>query len=111
MDYITLESVQLELTKVEMVEQQLPSILKSIAFNISATEYRVLAHIYVYGRDGLTILANEGTMTMKSLENITTKYRKLGLVHGLRNNTKLHPEIQPKLESYKFETIVTLKNE
>ena len=103
---------ELHLTRVELIEHQLVDILKPTGMVVNDTELKVLAYVFLYGREAIYKASDAGLGNTKSIENILTKYRKKGLVHGIRNNTKLHPEIKPIIaDEVTYEVIIKLKDE
>ena len=105
------ETVELLLTKEQAVELQLRDILKPTKTNPNDTELKVLSYVFFHGREAIIKASLDKVGTTKSIENIITKFRKLGIIHGKRNHTKLHPSIEPFTENFKFVTKVTIINE
>lgn len=90
-----------KVSKEELVRFQLQYTLEQ--YDIADTELTVLAYIYLYGRDAIQKLLDDTILkSKKSIENIITKYRKEGIIHGLRQDTALHPGIKPFLENIEF---------
>ena len=90
---ILLTSTPLELNRKELIQFQLKWILNSIKIN--ETELMALSYVYLYGNDAPAYLVKDKVSTNeKSIENIISKFRKKGIIIGVREQTKLNPGIK-----------------
>ena len=79
---------------------------------ITETEFNVLAYVYLYGRQAIDkVVKAEILSNDKTVENIISKFRKKGLIHGIGKKTKLHPQIKPFLGSIEFSIKLKLNEE
>lgn len=91
----------LKLSKEELVAFQLNYILRKMKLN--ETQLRVLAYVYLYGHDTADRLYREGfTKSARSVYNSISDFRKLKLVVGKGEETRLHPNIKVYLEDLSY---------
>ncbi len=99
----------LDVNMIELITFQLEYILMD--YRLKKTQLKILAYVYVYGTGAITELIKEGLLTnAKTAENYISGLRKLGLVHGLRNSTKIHPNIKVFEEDIEFSIKLQLKD-
>jgi len=101
----------IEVNKEELVRYQLEHILKG--YNLNITDLNVLTYVYLYQDKASEIMVSKGySKSEKSVENLISKYRKLGLVQGTRKNTKLNEQINPiYLEDLEYTLILKLQDD
>lgn len=106
-----LKTKELFYSKEEIIAHQLVEILAPNDLKISETEYKVLAYVFLYGRDAILKASRAKLGSHKSIENILTRFRKEGIIHGIRNKTKLHPSIKPFVDSIEYKIKINLIDE
>jgi len=101
----------IEVNKEELVRYQLEHILKG--YNLNITDLNVLTYVYLYKDKVPEVMVAKGySKSEKSVENLISKYRKLGLVQGTRQDTKLNEQINPiYLEDLEYTLILKLQDE
>ena len=98
----------LEVSLVELITFQLEYILMD--YEVKEAEIKVLAYIYIYGNDAPKYVVKDKILgRIKTVENYISTLRKLGLVHGNRNTTKVHPGIKVFKEDIEFSIKLKLK--
>lgn len=91
-----------ELDKIDFIAFQFKFIFYGVSFN--DTELKVLAHLYLHEENAIeSVISNKVMGNAKSVENMISKFRKLGIVEGRSKNTRLHEGIKPILEPIEFQ--------
>ena len=85
--------ITMNLEEEEFVKFLLGWILKGV-YHTTKTELTILSYIYLYGKDAVNkVVENEILSSKKTVENYISKFRKDGVVVGIREKTQLHPNI------------------
>ena len=95
----------LEVSLIELITFQLKYIL--LDYDLREADITVLAYIYIYGDKAIKFIVQDKLIRPKTAENYISGLRNIGLVHGHRNSTKVHPSIKVFKEDIKF--VINLK--
>lgn len=99
----------LDVNLIELITFQLDYIL--LDYKLKDADIKVLAYIYIYGDNAVKHVLKDNVLgSAKTVENYISSLRKVGLVHGRRNATKVHPSIKVFKEDIKFSIKLKLKD-
>lgn len=92
----------LVVNKIELIKFQIKWIVHP-NFLLTDKDLTILAYVYLYGGKAIEkMLDDKISSSQKSLENYISRFRKLTLIEGLRENTSLNPNIKISVRNLSY---------
>lgn len=92
----------LSVNKIELIKFQIKWILHS-NLELNDKDLTILAYVYLYKAKAIDCMLRDNiSKSRKSLENYISKFRKLTLIEGLGDNTKLNSRIKIVLSDLSY---------